>query len=99
MTAISKYNDYIKNNAPWDSRISDEYFEGEIMVLDDEVGGIVYLFNDGQKIDYIDKIISSIEEDINKAKNVSDKDDYNKIMFHLSTLLEICKEIKDINSK
>ena len=98
MNITELYNIYKNKFTPWNSGINDDYFDGEIIMLDDEVGGMVFLNSKKEKIQHLDRIIENIKEDIIKAKNYNlDTEDYINIIFHLNSLLLICYLIKDEN--
>ena len=69
MNITELYNLYKNKFTPWDSGITDDYFDGEITILDDEVGGIVFLNSKKEDTPHLDRIIKNIKEDIIKAKN------------------------------
>ena len=96
MNITEFYNIYKNKFTPWDSGITDDYFEGEITMLDDEVGGIVFLNSKKEDTHHLDRIIKNIKEDTIKAKNYNlDIEDYINIIFHLNSLLLVCYLIKD----
>jgi hypothetical protein len=95
---IEFYNLYKDKYKPWLVEVNEPLNIDDLAVIDDEVGGLVFLYGNGQDTPHLQKIIESLEKSILLSRKIEDNHLYEKVVTNLSIMLFICNLIKSERS-
>lgn len=91
---LELYNAYKNEYKPWRVEIPPNLHIDDLTVLDDEVGGLVFLNENNQDIPHLETIINSLQKSLLFSKEINDEKLYIEVVLNLSIMLAICKLLR-----